>query len=357
MAIPSGQNQAQQVQVFTPLYVDDILTDQEQVISEAVWSTGEGALVSYYTSSVQFVTQSSGKYYVDVYQADPITDVSAAVQFSIAYGNRFGSGSKDYDNTDSTSLTPSRGVYTQFKNWLLPPNYSNFLYGENSEKTMDHFGAIVFARARMKGQIDPSNWELWLKGSGTQISLVDDSSINSSKPSLTGDCYAVVSGTLSSGGINRYLDGTTPVHYGLFYPHAGVILLDGGMLSESASITIDVGSDVDVQNHSAIYAAISASAVDGTEYAFQARNLQKNYSNYYFIRVKNSQYNYSTNPSFVTGSAGQVRYNSMVSDPKVFATSVGLYNDDNELLAVAKISKPILNDFTREFSLRVKLDF
>lgn len=346
------------IKVFTKFQAGDIIAGEEQTISEAVWSTGTGALTSYYTSSTQFVTQSSGKYYVNVYQEDPATSAAAAIQFAIAYGNRFGSGSKDYDNAaDSDSLTPSKGVYSQFKNWLLPSNYSAFLYGETSEKTMDQFGAITFARARMKGEIDPSNWELWLNdGAGTVVSLVDDSSINSSKTSLAGECYAVVSGTLSSGGITRY-NSSSPVHYGLFYPQAGVILLDADMLAMSASIVINSGSDQAVQNHSAIYDAISASAAVGSTTAFQARNLQQVNSTYYFVRVKNQEYNYSTNPSFTSGSNGQVRFTSMQKNPNVYVTTVGLYNANSELLAVAKTSQPIQNNFTREFSLRIKLDF
>ena len=34
-----------------------------------------------------------------------------------------------------------------------------------------------------------------------------------------------------------------------------------------------------------------------------------------------------------------------------------MYNDTNELLAVAKLSRPLLKDFTKEALVRVKLDF
>ena len=44
-------------------------------------------------------------------------------------------------------------------------------------------------------------------------------------------------------------------------------------------------------------------------------------------------------------------------DPKTFVTQVGLYNENSELLAIAKLSKPVLKSFSREAVIKVKLDF
>jgi len=75
-----------------------------------------------------------------------------------------------------------------------------------------------------------------------------------------------------------------------------------------------------------------------------------------FVRVKNTEFNYSTNPSIISGS-GEFIYPSLVSNPQTFPTTVGMYNDNNELLAVAKLSKALPKDFTKEALIRVKLDF
>ena len=80
-------------------------------------------------------------------------------------------------------------------------------------------------------------------------------------------------------------------------------------------------------------------------------------SDYVFIRARNSEYNYTENPSFISGSTGDVLYSSMINSPQSFLTTVGLYNDTNELLAVAKLSKPLTKDFTKETLVRVKLDY
>ena len=79
-------------------------------------------------------------------------------------------------------------------------------------------------------------------------------------------------------------------------------------------------------------------------------------SNYVFVRVRNSEFNYSTNPSNTTGS-GELRHDVMINTPQAYMTTVGLYNDSNDLLAVAKLSKPLLKDFTKEALVRIKLDY
>ena len=80
-------------------------------------------------------------------------------------------------------------------------------------------------------------------------------------------------------------------------------------------------------------------------------------SDFVFVRPRSSEFNYSENPSFISGSTGEVIYDDFINNPQVYVTTVGLYNDNSELLAVAKLSKPLLKDFTKEALVRVKLDF
>ena len=79
-------------------------------------------------------------------------------------------------------------------------------------------------------------------------------------------------------------------------------------------------------------------------------------SNFIFVRARNSEFNYSTNPSLITGS-GELRHNVMVNSPQSYITTVGLYNDNNDLLATAKLSRPLIKDFTKEALVRIKLDY
>ena len=80
-------------------------------------------------------------------------------------------------------------------------------------------------------------------------------------------------------------------------------------------------------------------------------------SDYIFCRAKNSEYNYSANPSFISSSTGAVLFPEFINNPTTYITTVGLYNISGELLAVAKLSRPLEKNFTKELLVRVKLDF
>ena len=80
-------------------------------------------------------------------------------------------------------------------------------------------------------------------------------------------------------------------------------------------------------------------------------------SDFIFVRAQNQEFNYSEYPSFISGSSGEVLFQSFINIPQTYATTVGLYNDTNDLVAVAKLSRPLEKDFTKETLVRIKLDF
>lgn len=77
---------------------------------------------------------------------------------------------------------------------------------------------------------------------------------------------------------------------------------------------------------------------------------------YVTIRILPSEFNYSTNPSFAANGDTQVK-DPYLLNPVTYITTIGLYNDNNELLAVAKTEKPLKKDFVTSYSLNVQLDF
>jgi hypothetical protein len=102
---------------------------------------------------------------------------------------------------------------------------------------------------------------------------------------------------------------------------------------------------------------ISGSVGDANGNIFELNSQENISSDYVFVRTRNTEFNYSENPSFISGSTGEVIYNYFINNPQTYITTVGMYNDSNELLAVAKLSKPLNKDFTKEALIRVKLDF
>ena len=106
------------------------------------------------------------------------------------------------------------------------------------------------------------------------------------------------------------------------------------------------------------WVAAGGTAAATDEYApYLARSAEIVSSAHYFLRLNNKEFNYSNNPSFASGSSGQLANADFENDPKVYVTTVGLYNDSNELLAVAKLSRPLEKSFSKEALLRVRLDF
>ena len=351
--------------IFSTLQTDDIVTSENEIVTGGVWSSNIASLTTYFSSSASTTTQRT--YYVDVYQANPADD-GAATQFSIAYGHALGSGS---DSQGQLNDSPSRAIYAQYKSLLLPPADTRFTTPSGSTNSIY---VLNFKRARLKERLDPGNFELPICGitsravnaTGSVVvntsnifTLIDDSSIAAATVGESGKVYNIVSGSINNG---VYLP-STPVYYGLAYPDHGVLVLDGNKLDQVLSFKTQLSSSLECNNHFALFRAISGSALvtnpsTSDPYGFLARNSDKITSKHFFIRIKNGQFNYSTNPSYVTGSVGQIIQPSFRNgDPKTYVTTVGLYNSNQELLAIAKLSKPLLKSFSREALIRVKLDF
>ena len=113
------------------------------------------------------------------------------------------------------------------------------------------------------------------------------------------------------------------------------------------------GSNSDDRNNRKLFNAI----VDGKY--FQMKRKEEITSVHYFIRATSNNFNSTTNETYFTQSVAGVKeiIPGMKQDPKTYITSVGLYNNANELLAVAKLSRPILKSRAREALIKVKLDF
>ena len=345
--------------------VNDVVANQTEVVTAGLWSDNLASLTTYYTASGQ--TTSQRRYYVDVYQDTPSAD-GAAVQFALAFGHALGSGS---DSQGQLNDSPSKAVYSQYRQLLLAPTDTRFTTAGSG--STDYVYVLNFKRNRMKERLDPGNWEIPLKpiasratnatgsvvtGSGAIIQLIDDSSISSATVGQSGKVYNIVSGSINSGVYNS----TAPVYYGLAYPDYGTLILDGKMLDQKLGFATNVSSSSEGNNHFVLFRSISGSAAftdpaTSDPYGFLARNSEKVTSTHYFVRIKNAEYNFSNNPSYVSGSVGQIAQSTFIGDPKTYITTVGLYNDNQELLAVAKLSKPLLKSFQREALIRVKLDF
>jgi len=310
---------------FKRFETDDIAISADS-ITAPVWSTNAPTLSTFFTSSGQYTA--NNQYFVDVYQTT-YTDNNAAVQFSISYADKPGSGSALY-NSAVNGKSPSSTTYGQYRTLVLGDEDTDFTVNST---TLENFYVLSIDRARYKEKLLPGTFQI-VTDSG---SFIDNSkSLTTVTYGDAGRVYRVVSGSINGGAVDTR-------ERGYFLPDIGTILLD----SEIVTTAVERDSDTNNHNLKKLYNGLTSIRLNSEETVS---------SQYAFVRVRNSEFNYSTNPSNITGS-GDLRHDVMINAPQAYMTSVGLYNDNNDLLAVAKLSRPLLKDFTKEALVRIKLDF
>ena len=335
---------------FKRLDQEDISISAESIVAP-LWSTDVRELTNFFTSSAQ-TAANTGNYYYQVYETDVNTETyakTAKVQFDLAYGNKVGSGSAPY-NANVEGKTPTSTIYGQYRSLIYGDEDSEFVFGTHES---DSIYIVNVERARYKEKLFPGSLNLKLKKGSTVLELTDNSKDVTTVSFVdSGRIYDIVSG---SDGTPYTGTGFTPSSgsYGKFLPDIGVLVLNGDALDGAVAdggLALGTGTAEAADNIRKIFDTI----VDGESAVLQSEETIS--SNYIFVRVRNSEFNYSTNPSNIT-SSGELRWDVMINTPQAYVTTVGLYNDSNDLLAVAKLSRPLLKDFTKEALVRIKLDY
>jgi len=335
---------------FKRFDTEDIALSAESVVAPA-WTNQTTDLTTAFTGSQ--VEGTSGKYYFDVYQTSSL-DSTAEVQYSIAFGNVNGSGSTLFASSE-VGKSPSSVIYGQYRSLVNGDENTNFNFG--GTVTPNSIYVISVNRARYKEKLLPGSFALTLQSGSIKLRLIDNSSTTSTiSYTDAGRVYDIVSGTLGvpyTSTANHTTFTNLSGSYGKFLPDVGVIVLNANALRNTTfgvNLPLSESRNSEGLNNERLFSVIS----QGDN--FQLRSEETVTSNYIFVRIRNSEFNYSTNPSNITGS-GELRYPVMVNTPQAYITTVGLYNDNNDLLAVAKLSKPLLKDFTKEALVRIKLDY
>jgi len=327
---------------FSRYNFEDSVVSAETIV-RGLWSSDAYTLTTFFTASS---TASSGEYYLDVYQTGSSL-TGSEVQFDIQYGHISGSGSYPI-NLSAPTNTPSRIVYGQYRNLVYGTETTNFSF-DGGVTTTQQIYVINISRARYKQAIQPGSLNLTLTSGSRTIKLTDDSNTTSLTRFIgENEIYYIISG--SNG--NAYTSSAATTYYGMMLPNIGIIILDAsGSLTpyiQAASL-----STASAQfNHLKLYNSIWS----GSTPNFQLQSSEVISSRYFFTRIKNSEFNYTSNPSIIDDN-GNLLYTTLINNPQTYITTVGMYNDNNELLAVAKLSKPLVKDFTKEALIRIKLDY
>lgn len=324
---------------------DDVLVSAESVTTSA-WSNNVTTLTSFYTSSVQY-NSTSGDYYVNISNLDP-SGSEEEIQFSVGYGNKDGKGTVLF-NSSVPGKSPSDTVYGQYRTLVLGDEDLDFIFGSGDNTfTATGIYPISINRGRYKEKILPGSFELTLTN-GSDTIVLSDTSTTTTTQTFTdaGRVYELksdVSASVANSG-----------SYGKLLPDVGLILLNEEALDApvtAGGLNLATGNNTNTndENPKKLYNAIVAGA------SFKLSSQETVSSNFVFARARNSEFNYSTNPSILTGS-GVIRHDILIDAPETYVTTVGLYNDNQDLLAVAKLSRPLLKNSTKEALIRIKLDY
>jgi hypothetical protein len=229
---------------------------------------------------------------------------------------------------------------------------------------MDSVYIISFSRLITKDQLKKNSFKLTIgTGSyanpfqGTKVlqdanARTDGQGVNTA---LGGDYGVLFSSSNPS---------TTDKGCGVVFYQAGIAVISSSVFSNAGGVTaITDFMSASTGRVRTATAALTSSAISGNTDALRRRiqnvtfnNTTEINSNIYFCRVPHNKFNYSSNPTYLTGSKIRVK-NVGADTPISYITTVGLYNASNELLAVAKLSEPLKKTPENELTIRVRLDY
>tara|TARA_Y100000310_G_scaffold342675_1_gene446886 strand:+ start:4713 stop:5831 length:1119 start_codon:yes stop_codon:yes gene_type:complete len=331
-----------------------------------------------YTSSL---ASSNAPYYFSITNDHTLSSSAEAVA-SVAFGHFAGSGSLIQTDTKSESQV----VYRQWAQRLLTSSeITGGFYISSTTSREDYIYVLVGKRERFKDRVNPKNWVIALSGSNSAGSgsyvlyLTDDSDVAANETTTpAGPRYNIVSASSTTGTV--YTAASTRT-LGWFYPDAGTWVFSGTELSSSIPGTSGSSAlqtqflqnllpadqeavsqsrgfhpsarvDEDQQN-----ALRFVNCLRGPGGFLKLRSEEDQTSVSYFCRLRAGDANFSNNPTFVSGSENKLRHSEMFGNPQTFISAVGLEDQNENLVAVAKLSKPLRKNFASEATIKVKLTY
>ena len=356
---------------------DDLRSDvikQTEKVTTAYFSNGSANLLAANVVSSS-LTDTNESYFFGISHSD----TPSTVEFHVAFGSTTG-----YGSTKDDTKSKSEAIYKQFANRLLAPTEITggfFISSKGSEGVLNTAGTkdtdlffLSAVRGNMKDRLNKGSWTIALSGSNTAgtgqplLELTDDSVNSNPTATPAGDRYNVVSGSAGT-----VVKSATDRTFGFFYPDQGLVVLSQQELSASIPGTGANKDDVVVFDQQTHHGFGIGTGTGGTNKKIALRLInclshntgpkltfrdeEDRVSAQYFCRVKNGEANFSTNPTFVSGSRNEFRQKTMRGNPTVFITQVQLYNAAGHMVAVGNLSTPLKKNFSSEATIKVKLTY
>ena len=340
---------------FKTLNSGNDVTSTRTLLHEAIPLTGTIASGTYTDNNIK--TYSHGMF-ESVYDY-PYLSSSANHIFDITTGYASNSAL-----SSSTSIQNSKklNIYSQMAQVLVGYDATGSIQSFDQDGDIASGGTKInealfvnFSRLLTKDEMKKGSFSMKVHTAGTPaanttaITLADHNAADSYKVNSPAGEY----GILYTGSA---AEATASNGAGLIYYQAGVVVLTGsvfaasqmgpGIITGSGFNAVATGSTINIMADS------FRNRLDNISF----NNTVELNSTVYFCRASHNEFNYSTNPTYLSESQIRVK-NSSTDNPVSYVTTVGLYSSDNELLAVAKLSEPLKKDPTTEVTLRVRLDF
>jgi len=369
--------------VYHPFDVSKDISYSNRKIKTKGLFNGSQTLDCYLTSST--LLSSSNDYYYNVTDCENCDRIP---YFALAYGNSNGSGSYYVGGDPNNLKKPTDAIYGQYQLLCNEPTRSSdgvltlpkfSFVSESLTVESDDIYVINYYRNGLSDQLDPGNFQInmaYLSGSfyannvhtGSNVKVgspfvmkfIDDSDDFSQTHTCLDDPYAsypIVSGSLQEG---KYQNASVNT-YGTVYPYLGVVVFHPKRLNEYLGFNTVTGSNIYGDNAYKLFTSISgaASPIDGRvdSHKMLARNVVYKTTQHYSVRVNRSIANYSNNPTYVSGSKNRIFDKCFIHEPNTYITSVGLYNENLELLAIGKMTKALKKDFDTDLLIKIRLNW
>lgn len=326
---------------------NDIAPNQTSInevyaISSSIYANNSN-IKFFSTIASSSATPDLGGYWQSVYDASPTSSLSTAL-FDITYGYATGS-SYNVAPTSTASQNEKIKMYRYFASVLLGDPDS--VFSVNSADQEECF-FLFLKRNTMKDEIKKGATSIVFNRSGsatpTYITGTDDGAVTGFKIDNLGGDYAPLK-----------FNGTGS-EIGQVWYQAGVVVLPTSLIWNASINWSGSKTLVELQSSGTINQLCDGfrNRVERVDFHNQT-NL---YSTIYFCRAYNSEFNYSSNPTFVDDNKRiRVTSASNILQTRTYITTVGGFDANDNLLWVAKVNKPITKSPDNEQVVRVRIDY
>lgn len=299
----------------------------------------------------------------------PYLSSSANHVFDVSAG--FSSDSSLSSSSPVTQQAKKINIYNQMAQVLMGHDHTGSILLFDADGDVTSGGTkhkevifINFARLLHKDEIKKGSFTMKLGSNGTytssnaqQLTITDAGSQNDFRVNSPAGEYGILSA--SSGEAT----GTPSGRVGLLFYQAGIAVLTASVFQGAPTGSLGADAQMVVTSNETIGQMWTGSTIQQIADAVRHRIYDIDFNNttelnstIYFCRLNHNEFNYSSNPTYLSSSKIVVK-NTSLDEPVSYITGIGLYSADNELLAVAKLSEPLKKTPSNELTIRTRLDF